>query len=122
MPKDIRSTNRITAQERKRLLRYARLIHRQDELDIRSLPRDSNSSPLAGRILIITPRKVGNAPERNLIRRRCKAIFREEKVGIALQDFLIYCRKGSADLTFQDLKEVILASMKRLPTSSLSSK
>ena len=80
MPKDIQSIIRLTALERRNLLKSARLVHRQAELDIRSLPRDSDSSRLPGRILIITPRKVGNAPQRNLLRRRLKAIFREEKI------------------------------------------
>lgn len=122
MPKDIQSPTRLTPLERKCLLRSARLIHRQDELDIRAIHRNSDSSPLPGRILIITPRKVGNAPQRNLLRRRLKAIFREEKIGDFSNDFLLYCRKGSANLDFQNLKKILLSSLERLPARSISVK
>lgn len=33
-----------------------------------------------GRILIVTPRRVGNAPQRNKARRRLRAVFREKKI------------------------------------------
>ncbi len=118
MPKDTQSILRLTAQERKNLLKNARLVHRQAELDIRSLPRIADSSRLPGRILIITPRKVGNAPQRNLLRRRLKALFREEKIYEQSHDLIIYCRKGAAELTFQTLKTLLEAISQKLPTST----
>ncbi len=121
MPKDNKSNVRLTAIERRNLLKKARLVHRQAELDIRSLPRDIESSRLPGRILIITPRKVGNAPQRNLLRRRLKAIFREEKIFEKSHDMIIYCRKGAAGLTFQDLKSLLVDICKKLPSSRIKS-
>ncbi len=122
MPKDIQSPFRLTPPERRLLLRSAHLIHRQDELDIRSRPRDSDSSRLPGRILIITPRKIGNAPQRNLLRRRLKAIFREEKIFNYSYDFVVYSRKGSADLSFEDLKAILFEASRKLPSRSVPSK
>lgn len=122
MHKDLPLDFRFSSQERTRLIRSAKLIHRQPELDIRSLSRVPESVPLPGRILIITPRKIGTAPERNRIRRRCKALFREEKIFSHGLDFLIYCRKGSADLSFQQLKTILLEATEKNTSGSLSSK
>ncbi len=91
--------------ERKTLFREARLVHRQDELDIRLL-KTENSSP-QGRILVVTPKKIGNAPKRNLIRRRLKALFHEEGWDTRPYDLLVYCRKGSAEIPYQELKQII---------------
>jgi ribonuclease P protein component len=122
MPKDHSLDSRFTSKERTHLLRSAKLIHRQPELDIRSLTRFAETSILPGRILIITPRKIGTAPERNRIRRRFKALFREEKIFSHGQDFLVYCRKGSTDLTFQQLKTILLEASQKNTSRSLSVK
>lgn len=119
MPKDTQSNIRFTSIERRHLLRSARLIHRQDEFDIRALIRNQDSSRLPGRILIITPRKIGNAPQRNRLRRRFKALFHEEKIFEKSYDFVIYCRKGSANLSFQELKSLFLKVVDQLPSRSL---
>ncbi len=83
-------------------------MHRQDELDVRLLKKDQESSP-SGRILVITPKKSGNAPKRNLIRRRLKAMFHEEGWDTKPYDLLVYCRKGIADISYQDLKKILLS-------------
>jgi ribonuclease P protein component len=98
--------HKITASERKKLFKEARLVHRQPELDIRLLKKDKETSPL-GRILVVTPKKIGNAPKRNLIRRRLKSLFHEEGWDQRPYDLLIYCQKGSADLSFQELKQIL---------------
>jgi ribonuclease P protein component len=60
-----------------------------------------------GRILIIASRKVGNAPERNLLRRRIKAIFYEEKLYIYPFDGAIILYKKAVGLSFSELKNMI---------------
>jgi ribonuclease P protein component len=57
-----------------------------------------------GRILIITARHVGTAPERNLLRRWVKAIFYEEKIYQHHWDIIITFRKPAATLSFQKFK------------------
>ena len=109
----------FTPSERRNLLKTGRLLHRQPELDIRSLKRDSESSRLPGRILIITPKKVGNAPTRNLLRRRLKALFHEEQLFLHSYDMVIYCRKGAASLSFADLKSILLTAFLKITASEL---
>ncbi len=113
------TTKKFSLPELRHLLRSARLAHRQSELDIRYSKRDSESSRLPGRILIITPRRVGTAPQRNLIRRRLKAIFFEEKLFEHSFDIVIFCRKGASDLSFEDLKKLLLQVFSTLATSTI---
>ena len=104
--------HKLSATERKKLFREARLVHRQDELDIRLLQKDKESSPL-GRILVVTPKKAGNAPMRNLIRRRLKSMFHEEGWDTLPYDLLVYCRKGSPIISYQELKESLQTVYKK---------
>ena len=114
MPNKRPPIKQFTAAERKLLLTRGRLISRQDELDVRGLNRRDDLSFISGRILIITPRKVGNAPERNKLRRRLTALFHEESFYKKPYDILIYARKGSADLSFDALKRILHASLDTL--------
>jgi ribonuclease P protein component len=60
------------------------------------------------RLLIITPVKLGSAPERNQVRRRLKAIFFQEKLYEQPYDLIVsvYPRAISADYTL--LKQELL--------------
>ena len=118
MPKN-QSITRLTAPERKSLLKTARLVLNQPQLDIRAKKRDSELPRLPGRILIVTSRKVGTAPKRNLLRRRLKAIFYEEKLFQHSYDVVVYCRKSATDLSFEELKTLLLDAFSRLTTSAL---
>ncbi len=60
-----------------------------------------------GRILIITSRKVGNAPQRNKIRRRLKSIFYQEKLYETLYDCIVIVKKEAVALSFEALKELL---------------
>lgn len=64
-----------------------------------------------GRILIITPRKVGNAPERNKIRRRLKSIFYEEKLYEKGLDCIVIVKKKGCSLSFKELKDLLLQAL-----------
>ncbi|OGB84295.1 ribonuclease P protein component [candidate division TM6 bacterium RIFCSPHIGHO2_12_FULL_32_22] len=60
-----------------------------------------------GRFLAITSRKAGNAPQRNLIRRRLKHIFFEDKLYEKSLDFIVIVSKEAINLNFQELKEIL---------------
>jgi ribonuclease P protein component len=64
-----------------------------------------------GRMLIVIPRKVGNAPQRNLIRRRLKSIFYEEKLYEQPYDWLLFIKPTATAIDFQTLKQYLLAAM-----------
>lgn len=60
-----------------------------------------------GRILTITSRKVGNAPERNRIRRRLKALFYQTKLYTRLMDCFVIIKKPGINYTSDQLKEIL---------------
>lgn len=66
-----------------------------------------------GRILVITSRKVGNAPKRNKIRRRLKSIFYQEKLYDLGYDCIIITKKGAVDLSFDQLKDLLFSALKK---------
>lgn len=73
------------------------------------------SSPLEeyGKILIITPRSSGKAHERNLFRRRVKAIFYEEELYENKHVFVIIAYKNLHSLDFETLKKILIDSINK---------
>jgi ribonuclease P protein component len=105
----------FTKREIKHLFASAYLISRQPGLDVRI----AQSNYTIGRILIVTPRKMGCAPERNRIRRRFKALFYQEKVYTLPYDVILFCKKESIKLSFNQLKAII-NSLKTYLTSQIA--
>ncbi len=62
-----------------------------------------------GRILIVASKKYGNAPERNLFKRRIKAIFWQEKLYELEKDFAIIARPAGKTYDFDQLKKFLLS-------------
>ena len=65
-----------------------------------------------GKILIIIPKKSGKAFQRNLIKRRLKAIFYEEKLFETPSIYIIFVYKTAIELDFQDLKNFLVKNLK----------
>ncbi len=65
-----------------------------------------------GRILVITSRKIGNAPKRNKIRRRLKSIFYEDKLYELPYDCVVIAKKEGIELSFDQLKTTLLSILK----------
>jgi ribonuclease P protein component len=65
------------------------------------------------KILVITSRKVGNSPKRNKLRRRLKSIFFNEKLFNAQYDCIMIAKIGSVNLTFQELKDILISIYKK---------
>jgi len=63
-----------------------------------------------GHLIVITPRAVGNAPQRNRIRRRIKAIFHEHKLLQKDTVWLFFIKKEGISLEFSDLLKIVLDS------------
>ncbi len=66
-----------------------------------------------GRILIITPRRSGNSPQRHRIRRRCKAIFLEEQLYKEPFDCAVIVRSEGIETSFDALKKLLLCAFQR---------
>ena len=61
-----------------------------------------------GRILVVTPKRIGNAPTRNRIRRRFKALFHENKLNQQGKDCVIIVKKEGTALPFDKLETLLL--------------
>ena len=62
-----------------------------------------------GKILVVASRKYGNAPERNLLKRRCKSIFFNEKLYEKKINLAIIARPLGKNYSFQELKQLLLS-------------
>jgi ribonuclease P protein component len=67
-----------------------------------------------GRVLVVTSRAVGNAPERNLIRRRVKSIFYEEKLFTRDFDCVVIAHKKMVSISFEQLKKILVSAYENL--------
>lgn len=61
-----------------------------------------------GKILVVASRKYGNAPQRNLLKRRFKAIFWEEKLYEKRIDLAVIARPAGKTYDFEKLKALLL--------------
>jgi len=92
--------------EIKQTFKKARYVYSSPELDIKLSPTTDN----IGKLLIVIPKKVGNAPARNLIRRRLKSIFYENEIYKRSHNFLVFCKPSIVDLEYQNLRDRLLNS------------
>lgn len=107
MPKIASNLSVFKESEVKEIIRKAKRVLRHPGLDVLLNPAPEINN--FGRILVITSRKVGNATERNLIRRRIKSIFYQEKLYEQKVDYICFIKPGGCLLTFDELKSIILS-------------
>jgi len=101
----VRALTRFTSGEIKKLMYQGKLVYTDACLDIKL---QKTSQPFS-KILVITPRKIGSAPQRNLLKRRLRSIFYEEHLYERGSNLAIFCKKGSPLLPFARLKEILLS-------------
>jgi ribonuclease P protein component len=90
--------------EVKKIFRTASIRKKFEGIDILCAPKLTTW----GRLLVVTPRRSGNAPQRNKIRRRLKAIFYEEKLFERGYDCVIFVKKEGINLGFDELKLMVM--------------
>jgi ribonuclease P protein component len=105
MPRLTKKISSFTQSEITKLLSTARVKGRIPGLRI--LTASSSLSSDHGRVLIITPRRSGNAPQRNLIRRRIKSIFIEDELSKMNIDIVVIVRREAIDISFGELKKLL---------------
>jgi len=91
------------------LFKVARRVIEHPGLHILIAPKQKEF----GRILIIIPRKVGSAPERNKIRRRIKSIFYEEKLYERGSDCIAIIKPEGSKITFEELKKLMIEAVSK---------
>lgn len=106
MPSIVNKISKFTTREIDYLFSHARRVIKHQSCTILLAPRQKEY----GRVLIIASRKVGNAPERNLVRRRIKSIFYEEKLFDSSFDCVVIVYKKAVLLPFEQLKNLIIAA------------
>lgn len=106
-----RKTVKFTQHDVKALLAKAKRVLRQPGLDILL----AHSDLPYGRLLIITPRRIGNAPERNRVRRRLKAIFREQELFTRPYDCVVIVKTNGISLSFDSLKNSLIKCYELAP-------
>ena len=111
MPGIAGKISKFTKREIDYLFHHARRIVRNQFCTVLVAPRQNKDF---ARVLIVVSRKVGNAPERNLIRRRIKAIFYEEKLFTHDVDWVIIVYKKMVTAPFDQLKNMLLLVYKQL--------
>jgi len=62
-----------------------------------------------GKLLIVTPRRSGNSPQRNLFRRRIKSIFREKNLADQKIVIIALVDRNSIELSFKKLEQLVLS-------------
>jgi ribonuclease P protein component len=110
MPRIARQISLFKAKEIPLLFKKSRLVLRHPGLDIYV----AKTTTLPGRVLTVTPKKVGTAPQRNRARRRIKALFYEEKLYLLPYTVIIVCRKGIDNISFEQLKSLITTTIRSL--------
>ena len=110
MARIAQNISKFTQREIDYLFKNARRVFRSELCTILCAPKQGEF----GRILIIASRKVGNAPQRNLLRRRLKSIFYEEKLYDYNVDCVIILQKKATNLSFSELKDLILLAYRKV--------
>jgi ribonuclease P protein component len=103
----VRQIFRFTEQEIKELLAHARRTHRSPEMDILIAPACLDF----GRLLVVTPARIGTAPQRNIFKRRIKSIFYQEKLFNLKFDCIVIAKLKATTLDFEQIKKALFKAL-----------
>ena len=106
MPRIARAITQFSKQEIDTLFKTAERVYKQPGLTILRAPRQGDF----GRILIVVPRKVGDAPTRNKLRRQFKSLFYENKLYEKEFDWVALLRPQAPALSFDQLRDLFVQS------------
>jgi ribonuclease P protein component len=104
----LKSANLLTkfrSNEIKQLFKNIKLRFKKMGLEILLAPRSLDY----GRVLLSVPKRSGNSPQRNKLKRRTKAIFYESKLFELNFDWVVIVRsKEVVKINFPTLKKIII--------------
>lgn len=105
MPRSVaREITSFSKKELVSLFKKTQYFIKKMGLDIRLAPKQNELA----KILIIIPRKAGNAPKRNRLKRRLKSIFYEEQLFQKKFDWIILATKEGIDISYTELRKFLL--------------
>lgn len=102
--------SRFTSTEIAQIFKTARRALRHPGLDILCTPAAQETA----RILVITPRKAGTSPQRNLVRRRLKSLFYENKFCDLGFDCVVIIKPDGVDVSFEELTKLVTDALDRM--------
>jgi ribonuclease P protein component len=105
-----RTLYRFEASEVKTILKRGKRVLKTPTCDIIVTPKAHEN----GRILVITPKRIGKASQRNKVRRRIKALFYEQKFYVRGVDCLAIIKKEGIDTPFDELVAIFKASFEKI--------
>jgi ribonuclease P protein component len=111
MPNSARNISCFDKSEIKKLFKQARRLLKLPGLDILVHPQLQGF----GRILVITPAKIGNAVQRNRIRRQLKALFYTQKYPEKAFDYIIIIKKEGIAYSFEQLRDALSQAYSKAP-------
>lgn len=91
----------------RQLFNRARRVLKHPGLDLLVAP----TSEPKGKLIVVTPGKIGNAVERNKVRRRIKALFAQDQLLSKGYDAIVFVKKEGVKLNYEQLKQLILSSL-----------
>lgn len=98
-----------TQTEIRQLFNRARRVLKHPGLDLLIAPTIESK----GKLIVITPARIGNAVKRNQVRRRIKAIFDQEKLRFCGFDAVVFVKKEGVNFSYEQLKQLILSSLQQ---------
>lgn len=99
----------FTQQEAEQFFKKARRVVKHPGFDILMAAAISQTS----RVMVVTPKALGNAAKRNKIRRQIKAILYENKLVPAGNDGAIIVKKSAMTMSFAELKEALINALQK---------
>ncbi len=102
----IRKITQFSKNEIDTLWKKARRVLRHDGLHPLKAPKSGEIA----RILMVIPRRVGNAPTRNKIRRQIRHLFYENKLYEGDTDWIVIVKPDATKLTFQEIQNLLLSA------------
>ena len=105
--------SKFSKKETSDLFKQARAVVRGQYFTLLVAPKTEKF----GRILLVVPRRVGTAPERNKLKRQLRSIFYEEKLFEHEYDCIIIFKKAATGLSFDKLKPLVLEAFTKLNES-----
>jgi ribonuclease P protein component len=109
MPRFVRTLTQWSRSEIRTFVRKAHRVLQHPGLDIKSAPALLSY----GRVLIVISKKVGTAPQRNVLRRRLKALFRELHFYATGNDWLFYLKPALNGYSYAALKIILSDALLR---------
>lgn len=109
-----RALTRWKKNEAAAIIRRSHLTLKTPVLDIRIAPKTKD----VARILAVTSRKAGNAPERNLFRRHMRSLFHELNLYQGAYDWIIFAKPGISHVSFAELRDIVLKVLHSLSKES----